>query len=99
MTTRVDSGSGTVAGPGADPPSPLAALSELEAAGLATGARVEATGHGRELFARIAAATARAGDRLFEGIPADDIAATKRVLDRITERAVAVRAELAGQPL
>jgi hypothetical protein len=87
-------------GPGADPAAVRAALTELDAAGLVTGGeRIEATERGRELFARLTAATVRAGDRLFDGIPADDIAVTKRVLDRITERAVAVRADLAGQLL
>jgi hypothetical protein len=83
-------------GPGFDPAAVRAVIPELVMAGLATGnERVEATARGRELHERITTATVRAGDRLFEGIPAADIAATKRVLDLVTERAV----EAAGQPL
>jgi DNA-binding MarR family transcriptional regulator len=82
-------------GPGFDRAAVRAALTELESAGLASGdERVEPTERGRELYERITAATVRAGDRLFEGIPADDQAVAKRVLDLVTERAVAVRAEL-----
>jgi hypothetical protein len=83
-------------GPGFDPVAVRTVIPELVMADLATGdERVEATERGRELYQRITAATVRAGDRLFEGIPAADIAATKRVLDLVTERAVAVRSELA----
>ncbi|MGH3759635.1 MarR family transcriptional regulator [Actinophytocola sp.] len=86
--------------PGADRAAVRAAITELEATGLAAGdERVELTERGRELLERVTAATLRASDRLFEGIPTDDVATTSRVLDLITERAVVVRADLAGQAL
>ena len=104
MTIGGPGGRDEVAGrdtaPGADVTAIRAAITELEAAGLATGDEpIEPTERGRELFERVSGESLRLGDRLFEGIPADDQVATKRVLDLITERAVAMRAELAGQPL
>ncbi|WP_291413922.1 MarR family transcriptional regulator [Actinophytocola sp.] len=88
-------------GPAADQASVLRAITALEAAGLATGSadRVEPTERGRQLVERVAAASLRVGDQLFEGIPADDQVVAKRVLDLITERARALRAELSGQAL
>jgi hypothetical protein len=82
-------------GPGFDRAVIGTAITELEAAGLAAGGeRIEPTGRGRELFERVSAESVRLGDQLFEGIPADDQATAKRVLDLVTTRAVAVRSDL-----
>jgi DNA-binding MarR family transcriptional regulator len=80
----------------------LRTLDELAGAGLVqagdTGT-VTPTARGRQVFEEITAAAVRAGDKLFDGISADDQLVTKKVLDLITERAQAVRAELTGQAL
>lgn len=70
-----------------------AALTRLQSAGLLQSAN-EPTAEGRELFERITEAGDRVGDQLFEGIDAQDLAAAERVLDLVTERATAVRAQL-----
>ncbi len=95
-----DEVAGRINGPGAEPDALRRAVDDLVAAGLVTDTgQVEPTERGRDLFERITATSVRVGDRLFEGIPAEDQVVTKRVLDLITERARAAGAELAGQAL
>jgi DNA-binding MarR family transcriptional regulator len=98
-STERDALVSAVAGPVADEPVIREALDELMTAGLARVAAqdtdlIEATPQGIELFTRVTEASTRAGDQLFEGIAEADIAAAKRVLDLITERAAAVHAQL-----
>jgi DNA-binding MarR family transcriptional regulator len=84
-------------GPAADEASIQRAIDQLDADGLVSVdelSRVAPTGRGRELYERIRAVSVRAGDELFEGIAREDLEVTKRVLDQVTERAVAVRARL-----
>jgi hypothetical protein len=87
------------AGPGAGADAIRQAIVELAEAGLAHGDPIEPTVRGRELFERITATSVGVGDQLFDGISAADQATAKRVLDLVTERALAARARLAGQAL
>ena len=54
------------------------------------------TDAGRELFDRTSAETAPISARVYAGIPAEDLAAARRVLAHVTERANAELAALAG---
>ncbi|GAB2972781.1 hypothetical protein GCM10017788_74720 [Amycolatopsis acidiphila] len=88
---------GSITVPGAPGgPAIEAALDRLAAAGLLreSGGQVERTAEGTELFGRITAVTAQIGDQLFDGIDPRDLAAAERVLERVTERATAVRGGL-----
>jgi hypothetical protein len=67
-----------------------AAVVELEARGLlepASDSDVGLTGPGRELHERISAAVAQASAPLYADLPPADLAAARRVLRTITERA------------
>jgi hypothetical protein len=79
---------------GAEPPAGYAedALPRLASDGLTTPSG-EPTPRGREIIERVTAASARTGDLLFADIPHDDLETTRRVLNLVTERANAVRAE------
>ncbi|MGN9758156.1 MarR family transcriptional regulator [Streptomyces sp. SD31] len=57
--------------------------------------KVRITDAGRELYDRTSAATAPITARIYAGIPTEDLAAARRVLALITERA---NAELAAAP-
>ncbi|MEU2537858.1 MarR family transcriptional regulator [Streptomyces iakyrus] len=64
-------------------------LDELLAAGLLAPdgeAEVRITDAGRELYATTSAATAPITARIYDGIPAEDLAVTGRVLTLLTER-------------
>jgi hypothetical protein len=64
-------------------------LDELLAAGLLAPdgeAEVRITDAGRELYAATSAATAPITARIYDGIPAEDLAVTGRVLTLLTER-------------
>ncbi|MFF8599492.1 MarR family transcriptional regulator [Streptomyces sp. NPDC015232] len=78
-----------------DPADVRASLDELLASGLlvADGDQLRPTEAGRDLLAAVAAETAPVSARIWSGIPAEDLAATGRVLALVTERA---NAELAG---
>lgn len=69
------------------------ALSRLGAAGLIQSPSAP-TAKGTELFERITERAAQAGDQLYEGIDAADLATVERVLNLVTERAAALRARL-----
>ncbi|MYS71013.1 hypothetical protein GTY88_11315 [Streptomyces sp. SID5926] len=58
------------------------------------GAHLPATDAGRELLAAVGTAVAPVGARIWGGIPAEDLAATGRVLALVTERADAEFAAL-----
>ncbi|MFI9646942.1 MarR family transcriptional regulator [Streptomyces sp. NPDC052040] len=79
----------------ADPAGIRATLDELLAKRLlvADGAHLVPTAAGRELLAAVTAETAPVSARVWGGIPAEDLAATGRVLTLITGRA---NAELAA---
>ncbi|MBQ0850940.1 MarR family transcriptional regulator [Streptomyces sp. BH-SS-21] len=72
-----------------DPADIRATLDELLAKQLlvADGAYLRPTGAGRELLAAVGAETAPLSDRIWGGIPAEDLAAAGRVLALVTERA------------
>ncbi|MFE7277644.1 MarR family winged helix-turn-helix transcriptional regulator [Streptomyces sp. NPDC057623] len=73
-------------------------VDELTAAGLLApqeSSRVRITDAGRELYDRTGAETAPITARVYAGIPAEDLAATGRVLSLITQRADAELAALA----
>lgn len=53
---------------------------------------LELTSHGRALCQQVSATRADLQDQLYNGITADDLTTTRRVLDQITERAKAVGA-------
>ncbi|GLW46570.1 hypothetical protein Stsp02_22320 [Streptomyces sp. NBRC 14336] len=57
---------------------------------------VRITDAGRELFGRTSAETAPITARVYAGIPAEDLAAARRVLALVTERANTELAALAG---
>lgn len=77
------------AAPGINADDVLHALDEIESAGLVDrdGERWTLTAQGSELFQQISEQTARVANRLYEGIPEEDLAATKRVLDQVKQRA------------
>ncbi|MEV6549824.1 MarR family transcriptional regulator [Streptomyces sp. NPDC051597] len=79
----------------AEPADIRATLDELLAKHLLImdGAHLRPTDAGRELFAAVGAETASITARVWGGIPAEDLAATGRVLALVTERA---NAELAA---
>jgi DNA-binding MarR family transcriptional regulator len=86
-----DSLARNASGPAATPDALIAALDQLIARGLVTGAdHCERTTQGQQLFERINSASLRAGDQLYEGIADNDLQATKRVLDIVTQRAKGV---------
>jgi DNA-binding MarR family transcriptional regulator len=69
-----------------------AAITELAGEGLtetAAGSLVALTDAGRERYARLRAAIDHTTAPLFADLPADDVAATQRVLATISERAAA----------
>ncbi|MGW6060524.1 MarR family transcriptional regulator [Streptomyces sp. NPDC055189] len=80
----------------ADPADIRATLDELLAKQLlvADGAHLRPTEAGREMFAAIGAEVAPASARIWDGIPAEDLAAAGRVLALVTERANAELASL-----
>ncbi|MEU8562025.1 MarR family transcriptional regulator [Streptomyces cyaneofuscatus] len=80
----------------ADPAGIRAVLDELLAKELlvADGEHLRPTEAGRELFAAVAAETAPISARVWGGIPAEDLAATGRVLALVTARADAELAAL-----
>ncbi|MFD5568504.1 MarR family winged helix-turn-helix transcriptional regulator [Streptomyces cadmiisoli] len=61
----------------------------------AVDAEVRITGAGRELYETSAAETGEIADRIYAGIPAEDLAVAGRVLTLVTERADAELAALA----
>jgi DNA-binding MarR family transcriptional regulator len=63
---------------------------------VADGAHLRPTDAGRELLATVGAETAPVTARVWGGIPAEDLAATGRVLALVTERADAELAALTG---
>ena len=68
------------------------AIGYLETRGFLGGdGLIGATPEGRELIEKIAADSREAGDRLFDGFSAEELATTKRVLNLVTERASEVR--------
>ncbi|MFI9251141.1 MarR family transcriptional regulator [Streptomyces sp. NPDC053069] len=79
----------------ADPADIHATLDELLAQQLlvADGAHLHATDAGRELLAAVGAETAPISDRIWGGIPTEDLAAAGRVLALVSRRA---NAELAA---
>jgi DNA-binding MarR family transcriptional regulator len=79
----------------ADPADVHAVLDELLARHLlvADGAHLHPTDAGRELIAAVGAETAPFSARIWDGIPAEDLAAAGRVLTLVAERA---NAELAA---
>ncbi|MFE5734407.1 MarR family transcriptional regulator [Streptomyces sp. NPDC056528] len=81
----------------ADPAGIRATLDDLLAGRLlvADGPHLRPTDAGRELLAVVGAETAPLSARIWGGIPAEDLAATGRVLALVTERA---DAELAALP-
>ncbi|MFF5634644.1 MarR family transcriptional regulator [Streptomyces sp. NPDC012825] len=81
----------------ADPADIRATLDDLLAGRLlvADGPHLRPTDAGRELLAAVGAETAPLSARIWGGIPAEDLAATGRVLALVTERA---DAELAALP-
>jgi DNA-binding MarR family transcriptional regulator len=73
---------------GGDPAALHETLEPLAAKGfIKPGDLIEATETGREVVARLAARSAATGNSLFDGFTAEELAITKRVLDRVTERA------------
>jgi len=72
-------------------------VEELLAKGLAQAeaSRVRITKAGREFYAEVSAETGKISARIYAGIPAEDLAASGRVLALVTERA---NAELAAMP-
>ncbi|GHB47302.1 hypothetical protein GCM10010347_16290 [Streptomyces cirratus] len=81
----------------ADPADVHRTLGELLAKQLlaADGAHLHATDAGRELLAAVGAETVPISDRIWGGIPAEDLAAAGRVLALVRERADAELAALA----
>ncbi|MDA2809768.1 hypothetical protein O4J56_03870 [Nocardiopsis sp. RSe5-2] len=73
----------------ADPSDVRTTIDELQAKRLlvADGAHLRPTDAGRELLAAVGAEVAPLSTRVWEGIPAEDLAAAGRVLARVTERA------------
>lgn len=73
----------------ADPADIRATLDELRAKKLlvADGAHLRPTDAGRELLAAVGAETTPISARIWDGIPAEDLAAAGRVLALVTERA------------
>lgn len=80
----------------ADPAGIRATLDELLTRGLLAeeGAHLRPTDAGRELMAAVAEETAPISARVWDGIPAEDLAAAGRVLALVTERANAELAKL-----
>jgi hypothetical protein len=70
------------------------AIGRLESRGVlrAESGAIELTGDGQALYDRIAAAVREIGAQLVDGVSAEDLATTRRVLSTYTERASAMAA-------